>query len=454
MNQVRYTEYQDTMRKSCDYPTELDYLNGRLHKKIRQRNARRFLTGMGAFVGAIVLFIAAINTSTVIAQTIERIPVIGDLAKYVRFDKGLENAVKNQFAQEVNLEQEVNGLTLKIPYVIADSKQLVLFFQLPESISDHSDGYQVVLSEGALEKLDCRSVSYRELKDETGASLNGLHAMMIRSDEAAIPQDISITVSLVKLYSTTNIAPVDRKNEGEHDSTVLASYDFDLQLKDYQEPVTTVLNQEVKVLDQTVVIHSITEYPTGVEIKATAPNNDAAVICDLQFEGIDENGNTWSIPEGTLPAITYGEAVDIIYYLENDFFNEASLVGLEITGAGMFMKENQMVTIDLLNQTMSPAISDLYIKGIKRNGDTADIIFESDVAGWSMYDIASTFSTRYEDLQGNVNHMTGYQRASQLDGKTQYYITVIWPKDNQVVLERMKAPITVLENSVSVLLNK
>jgi hypothetical protein len=222
----------------------------------------------------------------------------------------------------------------------------------------------------------------------------------------------------------------------------------------YQEPVTTVLNQEVKVLDQTVVIHSITEYPTGVEIKATAPNNDAAVICDLQFEGIDENGNTWSIPEGTLPAITYGEAVDIIYYLENDFFNEASLVGLEITGAGMFMKENQMVTIDLLNQTMSPAISDLYIKGIKRNGDTADIIFESDVAGWSMYDIASTFSTRYEDLQGNVNHMTGYQRASQLDGKTQYYITVIWPKDNQVVLERMKAPITVLENSVSVLLNK
>lgn len=455
MNQVRYTEYKDTMRNASDYPPELDHMNSRLNKKIRQRVERRFLTGMGVFVGAVALFTAAVNTSTVIAQTIEHIPVIGEFAEYVKFDKGLQNAVKNQYAQEVNLEQEVNGLTLKMPYVIADRKRLVLFFQLPESLFDENNfhKYQVTLGDSALEKLDVRSVELREFNNETGP--NGLQVISIRSDEADIPQDITIPVSLVKLCSTTNEVPVNMEIEGEYDPTILGTYEFNLHLNEYQEPITTVLNQEVQVLDQTVILQSITEYPTGVEIKATAPNNNTAIISGLQFKGIDKNGNTWGIPEGTIPAVTYyGDAVDIIYYLENDYFNEESLDRLEITGAGMFMKEDQAVTVDLLNQTTIPVISDLYIKSIKRNGDTADITFESTVAGLSVHDISGTFDTRYEDLQGNVYHMSDYERASQIGGKTQYYITVIWPEDNQVVLERMKAPVTGLEHPVSISLSK
>ncbi len=455
MNQVRYTECEDIMRSAGDYPMELEHMNSRLRKKIRKRLARRCITGVGAFVGAVALFTAAVNTSTVIARTIERIPVIGDLAGYVKFDKGLQNAVKNQYTQEVNLEQEDNGYTLKMPYVIADSKRLVLFFQLPE-IPDQRNfsfrDYQVVIDNDVLIELNMRSSYYKVFMDETGECPNGLVAFSIRSDEAEIPNDITIPVSLVKLIKVP-IAYAEKAKE--YGPMILGSYEFRLHLNDYKEPITTVLNQEVQVLDQTVVIQSITEYPTGVEIKATAPNNGTAVITDLEFIGTDEDGKEWSIPEETNPAITFHQdAVDLIYYLENDYFGGSPLAGLKITGAGMFVKTEQAVTIDLLKQTMTPAVADMYIKSIDRRGDTADITFESTAAGLSMIDISKTFKARYEDLQGEAYDMIGDQSASQLYGKTQYDITVIWPEDNQIVMERLFAPATKLEKPVSIPLTK
>lgn len=448
MKQDRYTEYEDVMRNASDYPTELDHMNTRLRKKIRRIFARHLFTGMGVLVGVIVLIAGAVNTSSAIAQTIERIPVIGDLVRYVKFDKGLQNAVINQYAQEVNLEQEVNGLTLKLPYVIADRKRLVLIFQLPENLTKQKvNRYQVSLDERGYEKLNWPVTRYLELKDETTAKDSGLVAISIRS-LTDIPKDITLPVSLVRLYRTINGISVGQEMDGQGDAAIISSYEFKLHLNDYKEPTVTVLNKEVQVLDQTIVLQSITEYPTGIEIKAKAPNNKDAVISGLQFIGIDKSGKEWSIPEESTPALTfYDDAVDMVYYLENDYFNKISLDKLEITGVGMFMKANQVVTIDLFNKTMTPDLSDLYIRRVNRIGDTAEIIFESE------NDITGAFDTMYQDLKGKSYTMEGY-KVSQIDSKTQYYIKVNWNKDNKVVLKRMKAPIIKLEKPVNISLGK
>jgi hypothetical protein len=49
--------------------------------------------------------------------------------------------------------------------------------------------------------------------------------------------------------------------------------------------------------------------------------------------------------------------------------------------------------------------------------------------------------------------MEEYETATQIGGKTQYLITVIWTEDNQVVLERNKAPVIGLEKPVSISLS-
>ncbi len=147
------------------------------------------------------------------------------------------------------------------------------------------------------------------------------------------------------------------------------------------------------------------------------------------------------------------------YYLENDYFNKASLTDLEITGIGMFMKADQKITVDLLNQTMTPSISDLIIKDIRKAGEKATITFESTVAG-SMNEVLRTFDTRYEDLHSNVYDMTSYQnvasfqKAWQIDDKIFYEVSVIWPEDNQVVFIRREAPVIKLDSPVRISLNK
>lgn len=216
------------------------------------------------------------------------------------------------------------------------------------------------------------------------------------------------------------------------------------------------------MLNETIFIQSITEYPTGIEIKVTAPNKGDAIISGLQFRGIDKKGNTWGEPERTSPAVNYNyidNSLDFKYYLENDYFNEASLTGLEIIGVGMFMKSDQKITVDLQNQTMSPVISDLIIKDVRKSGDKAVVTFESTVAG-SMDKVFSIFDTRYEDLYSNVYDMSnyqygaGYQKAWQINDKIFYEASVIWPEDNQVVLMRREAPVIKLDNPVSISLNK
>ncbi len=472
MNEDRITEYKKSIMEAEDYPDELESINNRLQKKIRKGYRRRFISGLCTIVGVALLFTAVVNTSTVIAESIYRIPVIGDLAEYVKFDRGLQNAVKNEYIQEVNLEQESNGYLLKMPYVIADSKRLVLFFQLPENIVSQSDAneYQIVIGDISLEKFDVRSISYPQLKGKFPTGVSGLQVISIRTDEAAIPQDIVLPISLVKLYKeiSTGTANGKHANEGsfvdvaEAGETILGSYEFSLHLNTFQEPITTVLNSEIQVLNETVFIQSITEYPTGIEIKVTAPNKGNAIISGLQFRGIDKKGNTWGGPEGTSPAVNYNyidNSLDFKYYLENDYFSKASLTGLEIIGAGMFMKADQKITVDLLNRTMSPVISDLIIKDVRKAGDKAAVTFESTVAD-SMDKVIRTFDTRYEDLHSNVYDMTnyqngaGYQKAWQIDDKIYYEVSVIWPEDNQVVLMRREAPVIKLENPVSISLNK
>ncbi len=456
MNQDGYMEYEDIIKNTIEYPVELNDMENRIRKKIRKRLVRSCYTGMGVFVGILVLFTSLINTSAVIAQAVDKIPVLGNLSAYIKFDRGLQNSVKNGYVQEVNLEQESNGYTLKMPCVVADSKRLVMFFELPESVMnpDNADLYEVVIDNDFLNELDIVGVDVQKNNKEYGAASSGVQSISIRSGDTMIPQDITIPVSLVKLFTTSKIydGSDDSFDYVEGEPTVLASYEFKLHLNDYPEPKIIELNQEVHVLEQPVIIHSITQYPTGIEIKATAPNNGAGVISGLEIKGVDESGNTWGRPEGSRPAVTYMmDPVEITYYLECDYFKEEALVGLEITGAGMFLKEDRIVTIDLLNQTMTPAASDLYIKRIQRVGDVAQVTFESTIAQLSIEDFTDiyVFSHRYEDGKGNVYFMD-IQSGGRLGGKMQYNISVVWPEDNQVVLERDSAPIKKLENPVKV----
>lgn len=84
MDQTRHTEYKDFVNDAYDYPEGLNHMHSRLHKRIRQRLAKRIIKNIGIFAGVFILFTMAVNRSDAFAQVVSQIPVISNLAEYVK----------------------------------------------------------------------------------------------------------------------------------------------------------------------------------------------------------------------------------------------------------------------------------------------------------------------------------------------------------------------------------
>ncbi|NLB33651.1 MAG: DUF4179 domain-containing protein [Tissierellia bacterium] len=126
-------KWDELLNESFKYPEDLSGIETRFKNRIMKdkRKKRTIFSSMSA-IAASILFILLINISPAFANAVAEFPVIGKLAEYVKLDKSLSKAIENEYVQEVNLVAWDGNNKLLLPYVIADEKKLVLFFQMPE----------------------------------------------------------------------------------------------------------------------------------------------------------------------------------------------------------------------------------------------------------------------------------------------------------------------------------
>ena len=122
---------------SFKYPNELTGAEMRFEKRLlKEKRKKKALACSVSAIAVSLLFVIMINTNVAFANAIAELPVIGQLAEYVKFDKSLSKAIENKYLQEVYLVSwdNKNNIRLLLPYVIADDKKLILLFQLPEEL--------------------------------------------------------------------------------------------------------------------------------------------------------------------------------------------------------------------------------------------------------------------------------------------------------------------------------
>lgn len=454
MEKERLDEYKDSVEEAGIYPEELNTMEVRLKKRIRHRKMKICIRGVELTTVLFVLFILAVNTSTVMAEAIFKIPVLGTLAEYVSFDKGLQNAIKNEYAQEVDLTGENNGYTLGLPYVIADSRRLVVFFQIPENaIGQERASFYINIDKivdattgKEFDEYTSQNSGYTTSEKDGGS---GLLYNSIRSVDKAIPQDLKIYVTLNRdiLSNNDNIATTPSKDRFDFSTDTkpekLGIYVFDLHLKDYPKPKNIILNQEIKVMDQTIRINSITQYPTGTEVNIYIPDSNQYIINGLNLKAIDTKGNEMDNSGGVI-SMGPDSNNESIYYLASDYFSSASLDRIQIRGIRLIKKSEAVITIDMQKKTMTPEISGLRIKSIDQDGEMANLIFEMDSS-----DCFTLFAREYLDTAGNKNEI-GYEGISSEDEKAEIYFSVVWPEDNKVILTRSMSPMIELEKPVEI----
>jgi hypothetical protein len=457
MEQDRLDEFAESMEECANYPVELNDLELRLRKRIHHSVRKRFVVSITSTAAVFLLFVLVINTQTAMADAILRIPVLGTLAEFVSFDKGLQNAVKNEYAKEVDLIANNNGYTLGIPYIIADSKRLVLFIQLPQNAQIQANEMILlditkIINSATGEKFSEYTASTSYVPEEDGDN-NRLNYISIRSVDAPIPKELQIYVSVRRESFTSPDVPKPSKPsdlfEPSSDNKIeqLGNFVFDLHLDDYSEPKVTVLNKDVLVEGQTIRINSVTQYPTGTEISVNLPDHSNFIVNEVTLTAIDAKGNKWDNPGGVV-SIGPNTENRILYYLEGDYFNSSPLDKIQITGISLLKKSDAVITIDLKNKTMTPEVGDFYIKSIERSGNKAYITF-----GTNITEYFGIFSSEYKDTDGNSYSYNTQSMTQSTDG-ADYHFALIWPEDNIVILTRSRAPLTELEKPVEIKLNK
>src|SRR5690606_28987319 len=96
--------WDDLIEESAAYPEDLDSMENRLQKRIgKDRSRARALSGSLSSVAVLMLFTFFVNTSTVFADSMANIPILSQLAEFVRFDRSLSEAIENEYVQEVDL---------------------------------------------------------------------------------------------------------------------------------------------------------------------------------------------------------------------------------------------------------------------------------------------------------------------------------------------------------------
>ncbi|MFA5635786.1 MAG: DUF4179 domain-containing protein [Anaerovoracaceae bacterium] len=452
----RRQEWAVLIEQCNKYPEGLVEVEARLEKRLSKRHKKRnaFYSSLSA-VAAVLIFVVMVNTSAAFADGISQIPLLGKLAEYVKFDKGLSGAIENDYVQKVSLTAFDGQEQLMLPYVIADEKNLVLFFQLPEDFKQTSEEWVHISLEKMIDRATGKEVegfSYLT----SGLSMEGReqnHSFILQRyhfSESTLPASIVIDVNVeISIHNgsleTEDVAHTTEENF-DRSRIERGAFRFQVDFDDFAGPIIYDIGKEYIVFDQQLTLERMKVYPTGTEVTFTFPDENTAWIKGLDLE-IKKDGEILQNGVNGLVAINDDENRWIKAFIESDYFDKPKKKRLIIGGMRVLDKDEEFITIDLNNKTISPAVSDIELEEVKIREGKADLVFSTEVENNEGFGM---FHFDYKDQEGNVHTLKeeGFTIGDNSEMKTG--ITVVYPPSGRVILQRSLAPMRVLEKPVKI----
>ena len=117
--------------KNIEIPEDLEFLVIKSINEGKKKNNRIGLIGKIVAASFITIFIA-LNLFPKLSIVAQSLPIIGKLAQFLTMDKGFNNAVEAGLIQNINYEDEINGIGLKVSNIVGDYKAMWIEYELPE----------------------------------------------------------------------------------------------------------------------------------------------------------------------------------------------------------------------------------------------------------------------------------------------------------------------------------
>lgn len=444
--------------ESFEYPEGLSHVEKRLEARIlkEKRKKRAFVSSICS-VAAAVLFIVLVNTSTAFAGIVADIPLIGSIAEYVKFDKSLKSAIENDYIQQTGLISYDGSEKLLLPYVIADEKNMVLFFKLPDDF-ELTEGQWAGISLKSMEdassgeKVDGFGYSSSNISMEENES-NGLIMQHYSFSEGLLPRSIKINVALIRetynYFGDENERNVDEfptlEDEAHPLTEEIGNFSFNIEFNEFAKPITFEFNQEYIIMGQKITLKEMKMYPTGTEVSFEFSKENSAWIKWLDL-AVEKSGNEMYSGRNGIGS-TYDETNNhMIVYIQSDYFAEPKEQTLVIKGIRLLEKNEEFITVDLEHGTFSPEIEGMRLSKVSKRDNKADLTFYTNI---SDNDLFSLFASRYTDTEGNQYEFRS-EGSTGNDSLMESFLTVEYPESGIVVLQRSLTPKIILPEPIKI----
>lgn len=310
-------------------------LFGFQNAKHQERNPKKRIWILSSLAAAILLiaFLSVIRVSPAFAYYISSIPVMEKIVKFIRHDKGLMSAVENDYAQEINVTKEKNGLKVTIDSAIADENGLVVFYTIESKNKQKTfDMEEVELKSGDGVNFTTNTFSYSnhnsfdEPKKKVSNSLEFFFQEPLKTKKFVMNMMVSTDEQIESFKIPFSIEkPIKTKKS------------FDL-------------NETVLVEGQKITIKNVTIYPLRVAVHVVMdPTNRKKLFAFEDLRLVDENGESWTkISNGTTASFLNDH--EQILYLQSNYFREAKELYLAFSKIQAVDKDEAYVLVDTNKQ--------------------------------------------------------------------------------------------------------
>lgn len=368
--------------------------------RAHRRHVRAAVFPCALLVSFLALFTAAVNVSPAFAHACGSVPVVGDLAEAVAFSPSMRAAVKNGAVQVVERSQTKDGVTLGIRYVIADGKQLDLFYTLQDRQGRRLSFEPTVRDAKEGKPLPSTLYSHHEPND------GGLNFFIIDFANRAMPESLLLDCTVSAETSA-----------GKSDAAKFTfPLRFDPKLTQKEERIE--LGTKLRLGGQSFTLSRAEIYPTSLRLFAEGDTGGTAWLRGLDFYVTDEKGNRFDAAENGIRATGEGNSPAMnSFRCESPYFSGAGKLYAHITGAELLDKSMRTVRIDLKNASADRLPQGVSLSEAKRQDGGWRITFTAPRRGDAMY---SLFESDCLDPRGNRKQYDGCETVDSLrtDPKT------------------------------------
>lgn len=265
-------------KEASELPKEMEMqaLRQRILKRVRRNHLMRAVKiGLASAATLILAFAAGVNISPAFAEAVSKLPVLGTLAEAVQWNKGLVDAVQNDYAIPVNQTVQTAHMKLTCTDILTDSEQLVLFLKA-EDVEANSKDHDYSM---ALDQI---------IDTDSGETL--LSNLGIIGEVAVDGSTWAIALEMER--ETAKHVEVGFQFHDKTEGTT-ENVKFSLDLSQPPEPITYDLEETILVEDQQLTIQRVTLYPTRayVDVELDQSNTKQLLNLELYFE--NQYGERW-----------------------------------------------------------------------------------------------------------------------------------------------------------------